>query len=99
VTGPDPGGVVVTLADIYRQLVTLTTRVDSSLAHQEIADRMLAEHEADLRPLAGAADKLVDHEARLRAMERSRWPVTSITILLALVGLGVSVAVALFGKA
>lgn len=95
---PD-GGVVITLADIYKQLVTLTTRVDTSLAHQEQADRMLAEHEADLRPLAGAHEKLLDHESRLRTIERSRWPLTSITILIALASLGVAVAVALFGKA
>jgi hypothetical protein len=31
-------------------------------------------------------------------MERSRWPVTSMTILIALAGLAVAVAVALWGK-
>ena len=91
-------GVVITLADIYKQLVTLTTRVDTSLAHQEQADRILAEHEADLRPLSGAATQLVDHESRLRAIERSRWPLTSVTILIALASLAVAVSVALFGK-
>lgn len=95
---PPDGGVVITLADIYKQMVTLTTRVDTSLARQDRADQIIAEHEADLRPLAGAHDRIVDHESRLRAIERSRWPLTSITILIALASLGVAVAVALFGK-
>lgn len=93
-TVPD-GGVVITLADVYRQMITLTSRVDSSLARQEQAERSIAEHEADLRPLAGAHDKIVDHESRLRQIEKSRWPLTSLTVLIALSSLGVAVAVAL----
>lgn len=93
---PDSGsGVVITLADIYRQIITLTSRVDSSLARADQADRIIAEHEADLRPLVGAHDKLLDHEGRLRAIERTRWPLSSLTILIALASLGVAVAVAL----
>jgi len=99
VTVTPDGGVVITLADVYRQMVSLTTRVDAALARADQADRIIAEHEADLRPLAGAHEKLVDHESRLRAIERSRWPLTSLTILIALASLGVAVAVALFGKA
>ena len=97
-TAPEPGGVVITLADIYRQLVSLTTRVDASLSRQDQMDRIIADHDAELRPLAGAHDHIVDHEGRLRAIERTRWPLTSITMLIALSSLGVAVAVALFGK-
>lgn len=86
-----PGGVTITLDDIYRQLVALSTQVNASLARQDQADRILAEHEAALRPLSGADKQLVDHEARIRAMERSRWPVTSVTILFALASLAVAV--------
>lgn len=91
-SSPNDGVVVITLADIYKQMVELTTRVDSSLARQDQADRILAEHEADLRPLSGAAEKLVDHEARLRTIERSRWPLTSVTVVLAAGSLAVAVA-------
>jgi hypothetical protein len=95
-TVPDAGnGVVITLADIYKQMVTLTTRVDTSLTRQDRADQIIAEHEADLRPLSNAAQQLADHEARLRSIERGRWPLTSITILIALASLAVAVAVAL----
>lgn len=94
-TAPGDGVVVITLADIYKQMVELATRVDASLARQDQADRIIAEHEADLRPLAGAAQQINDHEARLRAIERSRWPITSVTVLIALASLAVAVAVAL----
>jgi hypothetical protein len=98
VTQPPDGVVVITLADIYKQMVQLTTRVDTALARADQADRIIAEHEAELHPLAGAGEKLIDHEARLRSIERSRWPITSLTVLIAVAGLAVSVAVALWGK-
>jgi hypothetical protein len=96
VTPPGDGVVVITLADIYKQMVELATRVDASLARQDQADRIIAEHEADLRPLAGAAQQLVDHEARIRSIERGRWPLTSVTVLLAAASLAIAFA-ALFG--
>lgn len=96
---PDGGGVVITLADIYRQLVQLTTRVDSTLAKQDRDQQVLAEHEMELRPLAGAAEKLVDHETRLRSLERSRWPLASIAVLVPLAALAVAILVALYGPA
>lgn len=92
------GGVVITLADVYRQLVSLTTRVDAALARADQADRIIAEHEGDLRPLAGASEKLVDHETRLRVIERNRWPLASLTALVALASLAVAILVALYGN-
>ncbi|NMO52037.1 hypothetical protein HH310_12620 [Actinoplanes sp. TBRC 11911] len=94
-TQPPNGGVIITLADIYGQLVALTQRVDTSLARQDRADQIIAEHEADLRPLASAAQQLLDHESRIRTIEKSRWPITSVTVLLAIASLAVAVAVAL----
>lgn len=91
------GGVVITLADIYRQLVGLTARVDTALAKQDRTEQILSEHEAELRPLAGAATQLADHESRLRVMERGRWPLASVTVLLALSSLAVAILVALYG--
>lgn len=62
------GAVVITTADIYRQLIDLTREVGE---------------------LKGAISKTVemnrqveDHEQRLRAMERSRWPLPSLAALL-----------------
>jgi len=79
-----PGGVVITLEDIYRQLVALTSRVDTALSRHERTEQVVAEHDTELRPLAGAAERLTDHEARLRVMERGRWPLASVTALIAL---------------
>lgn len=94
-TAPGDGGVVITLADVYKLVVSLAARVDTALSKNEAAERQLAEHDAELRPLAGAADRLTDHEARLRTLERGRWPVTSLTVLLALGSLVVA-AIALY---
>jgi hypothetical protein len=98
-SSPDGGGVVITLADIYRQLIALTTRVDSALAKQDRDQQVLAEHEMELRPLAGAAEKLVDHETRLRSLERSRWPLASLAALIPLAALAVAILVAVYGPA
>lgn len=80
-TGPH---VVVTLDEIYRQLVALSARIDSALGRHEHTERTVAGHDAELRPLAGAADRIADHEVRLRGLERGRWPIQSATILVAL---------------
>jgi hypothetical protein len=82
VTGPgDNGGVVITLRDIYQQLVGLSARVDTALSRSD-------HHE----------EQLTDHESRLRALERSRWPLASATVLIALGSLAVAILVALYKK-
>lgn len=96
-TAQPEGGVVITLADIYRQVVALAARVDSALARQDRADAILAEHETELRPLAGADRQIADHEVRLRAIERSRWPLTSVTVLIAVASLVIA-AISLYAK-
>lgn len=88
------GGVVITLADVYRQMVDLTARVDAALTSAQRADQILSDHSLELRPLAGAAQQISDHETRLRALERGRWPMTSVTILIALASLAVAILAA-----
>lgn len=97
----DPGGGVVriTLDDIYRMLVALSARVDTALSKHERTEQIVADHEQELRPLAGAAERLLDHEARLRQLERSRWPLTSVAVLVPLAALIVAVLVAVYGPA
>jgi hypothetical protein len=84
VTNPSEGGVLITLADIYKLVVGVGARLDTVLSKHERVEQIVAEHDAELRPLAGAAERLVDHEGRLRSLERARWPLPSITILIAL---------------
>lgn len=97
-TTPDGSAVRITLDDIYRQLIALTSRVDTALSRHERVEQMVGEHDTELRPLVGAADRLTDHEARLRLLEKSRWPMASVTALIALASLAVATAVALWGK-
>lgn len=75
-----PAGVVITLADIWAQLVALSTKVDGIIAGHAIVERTVA-----------------DHETRLRGLERSRWPLQSVTILIAL-GSAVTAVVALLTR-
>lgn len=88
---PDGGAVRITLDDIYRQLIALTSRVDTALSRHERTEQLVAEHDAELRPLAGAADRLTDHEARLRQLERRNWPVASVSAVAAVVAVIVAV--------
>jgi hypothetical protein len=44
------------------------------------------------------AHDVQDHEARLRALERARWPLPTISVLLAILSLGVAVFVAFGGR-
>lgn len=97
-TSQSDGGVVITLADIYAQLVGLRERVDQALAKQDRVEQILAEHDAELRPLAGAAERLLDHEARLRSLERGRWPIASLTVLAGLGSLIVAIVLAIYGR-
>ena len=39
-----------------------------------------------------------DHESRIRQLERSRWPVANVTVLVGIASLVLAVAVALFRK-
>lgn len=98
-TTPDGGVVRITLDDIYRQLVALSARVDTALSKHERIEQLVAEHETELRPLAGASDRLRDHEERLRSLERSRWPLASVAVLVPLLSLGLAVLVAIYGPA
>lgn len=67
------GAVVITTADIYRQLIELTREMSELRG----AVGKLAEREKDID----------DHEARLRALERSRWPLPALAALIALASL------------
>ncbi|MEV0396718.1 hypothetical protein [Polymorphospora rubra] len=74
-TAPDPMGPVV-----------ITTRdiYDALIRLTETVQRLVSkgdDHAADL----------ADHEARLRALERGRWPLPAATVLISLAALAVAV--------
>lgn len=64
------GAVVITTADIYRQLLDLT---------KEMGELKGAVQQANNR--ISAVD---DHEARLRSIEKNRWPLPALAILISI---------------
>lgn len=67
------GAVVITTADIYKQLLELTHAV--------------GEVKGAVNSLGGRIRELDDHETRLRKLELSRWPLHSIAVLVAVAAL------------
>jgi len=73
------GAVVITTADIYRQLLDLT---------RELGELKGAVQQANTR--ISAVD---DHESRLRAMEKNRWPLPALAILISIAGVVASLLI------
>lgn len=61
---------VITTADIYRQLMALT---------QE-----MGELKGAVQRTSEAHKTVEDHETRLRALERNRWPLPALAVLISL---------------
>jgi hypothetical protein len=72
---PDPLGPVVITA---REIYDAVVRLTGAV-------------EGVMKDHSEARNDLIDHEARLRALERSRWPLPSLAALLSLGALAVAV--------
>lgn len=75
-TGFDPlPGVIITAREIYDSVVRLTGRLDVLIEQHTAMAQDLREHEAraDIRHS--------DHEARLRSLEKARWPLPSLSLV------------------
>lgn len=82
------GAVVVTTADIYRQLLDLTQAVGQlNGAIQGLATKVAAldDHETRIRTIEGYG--VHDHDARLTSLERARWPLPALAVLVAIAAL------------
>lgn len=64
------GAVIITTADIYRQLLELT--------------REVGELKGGLQETTKMSKALEDHETRLRVLERARWPVPALAVLISI---------------
>lgn len=64
------GAVVITTADIYRQLTDLT--------------REVGELKGAVQKSAEITRDVEDHETRIRALERARWPLPALAALLSI---------------
>lgn len=81
-------GVEITLDQIYAQMQAFNKETSTQL--QE-AHRKLDTLTSEVRELRKDSD---DYEARLRALERARWPLSSLAALVALASLVVAVVAA-----
>lgn len=77
-TDPQPV-VVITLKEIWEAVTRLTGRVDVLISQQDTMSRDQQEHERESKQVHK------DHEARIRALEKDRWPKASVSILVAIV--------------
>lgn len=64
------GAVVITTADIYRQLIELT--------------KEMGELRSGVTNLAERSKDIDDHEVRLRSLERNRWPLPALAVLISI---------------
>lgn len=71
------GAVIITTADIYRQLLDLTKEV--------------GELKGALQETSKIAKIVEDHETRLRVLERGRWPLPALAVLLSVAALVIQV--------
>lgn len=79
------GGITITAREIYDAVVRLTGRVDVLIVQHADLQNDLIQHEqrADVRHL--------DHEGRLRSLEKARWPLPSLAAVVSIAALVVAV--------
>lgn len=78
----DPlGPVVITAREIYDQMVRVVAAVEKLIAGLEEQRRDLHDHQAVQQ------NQHQDHESRLRALEKARWPLPALAVLVALAAL------------
>lgn len=74
----DPlGPVTIGAREIYDQVTRIGTAVE------RLADQYVGLG----RDIAGVVEDVKDHEHRLRSLERARWPLPAVSVLLALAAL------------
>lgn len=78
----DPlGPVVITAREIYDQLVRVISAVERVSGQLADTAKRHDEHEAD------SARRHDDHETRLRALEKARWPLPALAVLVSIAAL------------
>lgn len=68
--------VVITLKEIWEAVTRLTGRVDVLIQQQDTLSRDQTNHERESETVHR------DHEDRLRSLERGRWPLPSLAIVI-----------------
>jgi len=79
------GGITITAREIYDAVVRLTGRVDVLIEQHNNLQADLQQHEQR------ADGRHNDHETRLRALERARWPLPSAAVLVSVAALALAI--------
>lgn len=74
---PQDPGVYISSAQMYQEMRSL----------HDVVTRV----DSKLDALSGQAQQIQDHETRLRALERGRWPLPTLAVLVGLAGAVTSV--------
>jgi hypothetical protein len=78
-THPQAGvAAVITVNDMYHELQGLRSDIQTISGKFDDVPRQIADHEAQLRPLAGIPADIADHESRLRMVEKRIWMASGI---------------------
>lgn len=78
----DPlGPVVITAREIYDQLVRVVAAVERLADGLDGQRRDLRDHETEHQKVEA------DHESRLRSLEKARWPLPALAVLVSLAAL------------
>lgn len=81
----DPlGPIVITAREIYDQLVRVVTAVDRLADGLEGQRRDLRDHETEHQRVE------TDHENRLRSLEKGRWPLPALAVLVSIAALALA---------
>lgn len=81
-SGHDPlGPVVIGAREVYDAVMRLTATVERLVDGHADAERKLQDHEAR------SDRRHDDHEVRLRALERARWPLPALAVLVSVAAL------------
>lgn len=79
------GGVTITAREIYDAVVRLTGRMDVLIEQHNSMVQDVRDHEAR------ADTRHADHEARLRSLEKARWPLPSLAAVVSIASLAVAI--------
>jgi len=83
-TTPDPLGVQIGAREIYDKL----NGVERQLSDVDRkVDRLVAGHDGLRADIADVRADIADHEARVRTLERGRWPLPSLAALVSIAAL------------
>ncbi|WP_433329939.1 hypothetical protein [Spirillospora sp. CA-294931] len=80
-TSPDPLGVQIGAREIYDEVKSAR---DEVRAVGSKVDRLVDGHDGLRSDIDDVRTDLADHETRIRSVERARWPLPSLGVLLAL---------------